>query len=380
MGAIRFIAAHYLIDRGEVIPRPIVKVDADGTILSVEQWERLDSMANTEFYGGAICAGMVNAHSHVELSYLRGAIPSGTGFAGFARAIGQVRGNFSAEQRQRAMEAADQKMWQEGVAAVADIVNDSSTVDMKRRSAIHYHTMVEVFGLNSSIEPSRQIAREFGDADLTSHSTYSIQDGVFRQIADECRGPLSIHFMESDDEAALYRGEGSLAAWYERMGWRCDFLHYGSPAQRVISSVAPYKRVLLVHNCCVSEQEVQQLEQHFDEGPSWVLCPRSNDYISALRPPVEMLRRAGARICIGTDSLASNSSLSMIDELKCFSDVPAREVLKWATINGAEALGLRQQLGSIEKGKRPGVVLIDKVEKRGDELYIADDAEARRLV
>jgi imidazolonepropionase-like amidohydrolase len=70
----------------------------------------------------------------------------------------------------------------------------------------------------------------------------------------------------------------------------------------------------------------------------------------------------------------------MLDELKCFSDVPAREVLKWATINGAEALGLEQQLGSIERGKRPGVVLIDKVERRSEELYISADGVARRLV
>lgn len=379
MSNLRHIAAHYLIDRGEVIQRPVITVDDEGEVVRVEQWECLDALPHTEFFAGALCAGMVNAHSHVELSYLRGAISSGTGFAGFARAIGQVRNNFTAEQRQRAMCAADAVMWQEGVAAVADIVNDSSSLEMKRRSRIHYHTMVEVFGLNSSIEPARDLAREFG-ADLTTHSTYSIQDGVFRQIADECRGPLSIHFMESDDEAALYRGEGSLAAWYERMGWTCDFLHYGSPAQRVIGSVARDKRVLLVHNCCVTEQEVQGLERHFDGNASWVLCPRSNDYISGLRPPVEMLQRAGARICIGTDSLASNSSLSMLDELKCFSDVPAREVLKWATINGAEALGLEQQLGSIERGKRPGVVLIDKVERRSEELYISADGVARRLV
>lgn len=380
MEGFRHIAAHYLIDRGEVIARPVVGIAPNGEVVSVEQWKQLDTTPHTEFYAGALCAGMVNAHSHVELSYLRGAIPAGTGFAGFARAIGQLRGNFTAEQRQRAMAAADKKMWYEGVAAVADIVNDLTSIEMKRNSPIHYHTMVEVFGLNASLEPARDMAERFG-AELTTHSTYSIQDGVFRQIADECRGPLSIHFMESDDEAALYQGKGSLAAWYERMGWTCDFLHYGSPAQRIVSSVAPDKRVLLVHNCRVDEQEMQLLEQHFTTRPGWVLCPRSNDYISGLRPPVEMLRRAGARICIGTDSLASNTSLSMLDELKCFEDVPAREVLQWATINGAEALGLEQQLGSMEKGKRPGLVLIDKMEARHDgELYIAKDAAARRLI
>ncbi|MBQ7964365.1 MAG: cytosine deaminase, partial [Alistipes sp.] len=129
----RRIAAHYLVDRGKVMPRPVVTVDDAGCVLSVEQWQQLDSLAATEFYAGALCAGFVNAHCHLELSYLRGAIARGSGFAGFARAIGQVRGNFSSEERQRALQAADARMWSEGVQAVADIVNDDSSFERKGR-------------------------------------------------------------------------------------------------------------------------------------------------------------------------------------------------------------------------------------------------------
>ena len=76
----RRIASHLLFDRGEAIPRPVVTVDDTGLIVSVGQWERLDGDASTEFYAGALCAGFVNAHCHLELSYLRGAIARGTGF------------------------------------------------------------------------------------------------------------------------------------------------------------------------------------------------------------------------------------------------------------------------------------------------------------
>ena len=79
----RRIASHLLLDRGRVVRRPVVTVDDDGRILSVGQWERLDGDAATEFYAGALCAGFVNAHCHLELSYLRGAIARGSGFAGF---------------------------------------------------------------------------------------------------------------------------------------------------------------------------------------------------------------------------------------------------------------------------------------------------------
>lgn len=378
--AIRHIAAHYLISRDEVIRRPVVSVDETGCVVSVSRWEALDAMPSTEFYAGVLCAGFVNAHCHTELSYLRGAIARGSGFAGFARAIGQVRGGFSDEERQRALVAADAAMWSEGVEVVGDVVNDASSFAMKSRSRICYHSFSEVFGLNATTESARSLLHG-GEVSLTPHSTYSVQDAVFREIAAESgEAPLSIHFMESEDEAALYRGEGSLAAWYGRMGWQCDFLHYGTPSQRLTGSIPAERSLLLVHNCCATMQDVQLIEEHFG-SVSWVLCPLSNDYISHLRSPVAMLREAGVRICIGTDSLASNDALSMVGEMKALGRIPLRELLGWATINGAEALRVAADKGSVEEGKHPGIVLLEGVESAADgELYLTGESTARRLV
>ncbi len=374
----RRIAAHYLIDRGEVMPRPVVTLDDGGRILRVEQWCQLDSLAHTEFYAGALCAGFVNAHCHVELSYLRGAIERGSGFAGFARAIGQVRGNFSAEERQRALQAADARMWSEGVQAVADIVNGDSSFATKRHSKIYYKSFAELFGLNNVADTVMPLCQH-ENCSATPHSTYSVQDAAFRSVAMQAaHEPLSIHFMESPDEQALYFGEGSLAAWYGRMGWECDFLHYGSPARRITESLERSRRLLLVHNCCVSEDDILLINNYFENPVAWVLCPRSNDYISGLKPPVELLLRHNAMICVGTDSLASNDSLSMIEELKMLR-VPLAEALKWATINGARALGLEAEMGSIEVGKRPGIVLIEGVEDTAG-LHLTPNATSRRLI
>lgn len=384
MTALRYIAAHYLVDRGEIVPRPVVAVDAAGCVVEVGQWEELDTMPHTEFYAGVLCAGFVNAHCHTELSYLRGAIARGEGFAAFAREIGRVRGLFSAEQRQQALLAADAAMWQEGVEVVGDVVNDESSFAVKRRSRISYLSFSEVFGLGSTTESARRLT-ENPHTSLTPHSTYSVQDAIFREIAEEGSQtqrpqPLSIHFMESDAEAALFRGEGSLAAWYAKMGWQCDFLHYGSPARRVVESVPHDRGVLLVHNCCVGRDDVRLIESHFD-SVGWVLCPRSNDYISHLQPPVAMLREEGVRICIGTDSLASNVSLSMMAEMRALGHIPLREVARWATINGAEALGVEADKGSVERGKHPGIVLLEGVAMESDgELYLTDRSSARRLV
>lgn len=381
MANLRHIASHYLLNKGTIIERPLLTIDSEGRTVQIEQWERLDTLASTEFYAGALCAGMVNAHCHIELSYLRGAIAEGTGFAGFARAIGQVRGNFTAEERQGAIVAADAAMWAEGVEAVGDIVNDASSFEMKRHSRIAYHSFAEVFGLGATTEAARSLLAE-QNTSLTPHSTYSVQEAVFREIANEqSDAPLSIHFMESDDEAALYRGEGSLAEWYERMGWRCDFLHYGSPAERIAKSIPKNRRVMLVHNCCISGDDLSLLAERFGGRESWVVCPCSNDYISGLRPPVEMLRREGVRICIGTDSLASNHSLSMIEEMKSLREVPLRELAAWATANGAEALGIADKKGTIEVGRQSGIVLIEGIERKEDgELYLTCRSSARRLV
>lgn len=375
----RRIAAHWLIDRGTVRPRPVVEADGKGRIVSVGEWDQLDGTASTEFYAGALCAGFVNAHCHSELSYLHGAIPRGSGFAGFAAAIGRVRGAFGDEERERALQAADARMWHEGVQAVGDIVNDASSFGVKGRSRIAYRSFAEVFGLGAGTAAARELLRHSATT-LTPHSTYSVQDAVFREIAAEGTGPLSIHFMESPDEAALYRGEGALAAWYGRMGWRCDFLGYGSPAARVAASVPAGRRVLLVHGCCAGEQDMQIVDDHFTVPPAWVLCPRSNLYISGLRPPVELLRRRGALVCIGTDSLASNDSLSMIGELKALPGVPLPEALMWATMNGALALGMEAETGSVEMGKRCGIVLIENLAMSGDGLRLTADSRSRRLL
>jgi aminodeoxyfutalosine deaminase len=81
-------------------------------------------------------------------------------------------------------------------------------------------------------------------------------------------------------------------------------------------------------------------------------------------PDIEMFRRNNCTIVLGTDSLASNWSLNIMDEIKTISQnfpgIPFQELLQWATINGAKALSMDDQLGSFEKGKSPGVVLIDE--------------------
>lgn len=355
----------------------------DGTVLSVESREGVDSHYGVEFYSGILMPGMVNAHTHLELSYLKGQIAPGNGFTGFADGLGAVRRNFTSEEMEQAADYHDARMWAVGVAAVGDIANGDVTFGVKKRSRIHYHTFLELYGLDAraeSIQPLLAEARGCGlPATVTPHSTYSLGKRAFGEAVGRAENsPLSIHFMESRGEEELYHGRGEMAEWYGRRGMAADFTDaYASPADRIIRCVPACRRVLLVHNTFITEHETAALKAHFGDNATFVLCPRSNAYIENAKPPVDVLRRAGVRIAVGTDSLASNTSLSMVEELKMFTGVPLEEVLTWVTAGGAEALGIAGKYGSLEPGKAPGIVLLDGVD--WETMSLLPGVSTRRL-
>ena len=375
----RRIASHYALINGSLERNIIVDVDSDGVITAVGRYENIDREAHVEFYPGILIPGMINAHCHLELSYLRGAIAEGGGYATFASEIGRVRGNFTTEERLRAASVADAMMWEQGIEAVADIANDDLVMDIKERSHIEYKTMFEFFGLNNhDTTPLETLASKYQNASVTPHSTYSVQEQEFNHICQKYSPLLSLHFLESENEALLYEHKGSLAAWYSKMGWECEFLHHTTPAQRVANTITKGSRLLLVHATCATKSDVETIERALPKSATWVLCPESNRYISNLRPPVEMLKAMGANIAIGTDSLASARSLSMIDNMRLLGDVSLECLLTYATTNGAKALGIEATKGSIEVGKRPGLVMLEGVDY--NTMRLSSDARTYRLI
>ena len=374
----RRIASHYTLYNGELERNIVVEVDDRGTITNILRCDAIDSMASVEFLPGILIPGMVNCHCHLELSYLKGAIAEGEGYGGFARSIGAVRNNFTTEERIRSARLADAQMWEEGVEAVADIANDDLVMEVKTQSKIEYHTLFEFFGLNNrDVEPHFDLANRYPRSYVTPHSTYSVQDEPFRQICARNSSLLSIHLLESDAEEGLYHGRGSLHEWYQRMGWVCDFLKYESPAGRVAGCIDRKCRVLLVHNTRATAEDIATVESHTKNG-TWVLCPESNRFISNDRPPVDLLRKSGVAIAVGTDSLASARSLSMIENLRLLGNHPLRELVTWATRSGAKALGIDGMTGSIEMGKRPGLVVIEGADLHN--LCLTPESVAHRII
>jgi cytosine/adenosine deaminase-related metal-dependent hydrolase len=138
-----------------------------------------------------------------------------------------------------------------------------------------------------------------------------------------------------------------------------------------------------VHNTFTTEADVlygTQLAAQNSQLLFWCLCINANLYIENAVPPVEMLLKNNCNIVLGTDSLASNWSLNILDEMKNiqkhFPNMSTSQILKWATINGAQALQMDNMLGSFEKGKRPGVIMIDQIENE----KISPSSTSKRLV
>lgn len=360
----------------------------DGTILDIKTLENPDTEAGVEYFNGILIPGMVNAHCHLELSHMRGAIEEGTGLVGFLKKVVTLRANVSEDDQKQIAERWDAKMWSDGVQAVGDIGNIALTYEIKAKSKIYYHTFVEYFdffGGNSAekydtAENYAKQAEKIGiTATTTPHAPYSVSEGLFRWANES--GRLSIHFMETPAEMELFEHRGAFYDWFLGAGVTMDYLGHGSPAGRLVDTVRRDIPLLAVHNSFIREVDIRRLNEHFD-NVTYVLCPRSNRYIERSKPPVEMIRDMGGRMAIGTDSLSSNSSLEMIEEMKLlqkeFNNVSLGEILGWATIGGAEALGVEEFIGSLEVGKRPGVVLIEGADLNG--MRLTDISTSRRLV
>ena len=140
------------------------------------------------------------------------------------------------------------------------------------------------------------------------------------------------------------------------------------------------EHILLVHNVCLKQDDIDAAKAVMN-NVWWAVCPLSNIFIHNTLPPIDLMRVNNLSIAVGTDSLSSNDDLSMIKEIAClhenFPDVPMGEIFTWACLNGAEFLSKEHVLGSIEKGKKPGIVLVKGLDAEGN---VTKDSVSERII
>jgi cytosine/adenosine deaminase-related metal-dependent hydrolase len=306
---------------------------------------------------------------------MKGVIPQHSGMTAFCKSVISYR-NSDVNEQIAAMYEADELMENEGVVAVGDISNNDLSAQMKSDSRLIYHTFVETLNLNpnlaeDNIDKARRVKQHFENRGLrvsiTPHAPYSLSERLFEMSMTEGNnsGILSVHNQESFDEMELFANKhGKMRDFF---GTEMDaFLpEYDNPLHRTLKYAAPETKLLLIHNVHTSEQDFRRTLSR-NPKTSWALCPASNLYIENRLPDVNMFAQLDAHVAIGTDSLSSNTNLSMLQELKIlnatFPQISLQTLLRWATLNGAETLNLDSTLGSIDIGKRPGLFVLSDID------------------
>jgi cytosine/adenosine deaminase-related metal-dependent hydrolase len=379
----RFTAQYVITNTGHPLKRAVVTTENDGTILSIEDTlGNLKEEHSTIYYNGIIIPGFVNCHSHLELSHMKTSVPEQTGLGGFLEYIRNSREDETEKIISHAF-SADSNMYNEGIVLCADICNTTDTFGIKKDSRIKYHNLLEVFGIDPEKAEKRmkeittvsEKAREMNLMfSLVPHSVYSMSITLLRILKNECRynNLTSIHFMETLAEKTLLNDHsGQLMESYQRMGILPERLETAASHETaVLNEVTLSGNLILVHATYADRETIRAVKER--SNLFWCLCPNSNLYIGNTLPPVSRLIEEKCDLVIGTDSLASNRKLSILEELKTiqnnFPEFPLADLVSWATANGARALGEEKQYGTIEPGKKPGLLVLENVDLQNMKL------------
>lgn len=374
---------------GTPIPEGVVILDDAGRVLALEP--RLQHEPNSlEIYEGSLVPGFVNAHCHLELSHLKGRIDTGTGLLPFLKAVVSIR-EVAREEIDQAIREADRAMYEAGIVAVGDISNKADTAAVKAASKIRYYTFVEHFDFLQEAWAEKTFADYSPVYEAHSqpksrvpHAPYTVSEDLFRRIRasnpDDCT--VSIHNQETWHEDELFlNGGGGFPEFFEGFGVQLEgFKPNGQTAiHYALKHLNPKSRNLFVHNTQTRAGDIRAAQAWGGEQVYWASCPNANLYIENRLPDYRIFVETGARVCLGTDSLSSNWQLSVLEEMKTIaryqSFIGLETLLRWATLNGAEALGMAGELGSLEPGKTPGINLLNL--KPGERLH--PGVEVRRL-
>ena len=320
----------------------------------------------------AVLPGLVNAHTHLELSYLRDEVPPASQFVTWVRGVMRARREHPDPSGPEILHAVERALAESvacGTAIVGDISNTLVTFEPLTRSslaAVVFYELIrfnapdpEAFVATACRELEALVPTERVRVSLAAHAPYSVAPLVLRAIRQasdrEPFEPCSVHLSESAEEVEFIRsGTGPWRRFLEEVGsWDPAWVPPGgSPVQFLDESGFLDGRVLAVHGVQMTTADLDRLVAR---GTTLVTCPRSNGHTGAGAPPIEDFYNYGVKVAVGTDSLASSPDLSVFAELATMRalapTVSAAALLDSATRQGAEALGFGADYGTIEPGK-----------------------------
>ena len=374
---------------GSVLEKAVLVLEED-KIMSIDPINEHET-GSVEEFKGAMVPSFVNAHCHLELSHLLGQFPEKAGLPEFLIAVTNNRSASEAE-IEDAMKRADEEIWNTGTSFVGDISNRNNSYRVKADSKLGYHTFIELLGM--AIDPTKvpeviaggeELFKELVSmglkGSLAPHAPYSASPKHLQTIASWCNErelPSTIHMQETPSEEEFFKhNESAMDDLYR--SFNVDVSPFKVKSKNSLTYTLEHftaDRFLLIHNTLADAEDVRA---GIDAGATHCFCPRANLYIEDQLPDVPMFVKEYSTIVLGTDSLSSNHDLNLLNEMitiqSHFPEIDFETVLKWATKNGAEFFG-KVKLGSIEVGKKPGLVLIEGME----EGRLSTGSTSRRII
>jgi aminodeoxyfutalosine deaminase len=353
----------------------------------------------------AVLPGFVNAHTHLDLSDLRAKAPPSADFTGWLRAVIRHRRERSNEETIRAIRAGLTEALSFGTTLVGDIAGSGLSWETLSSAPLRAVVFYELLGLSRSrAKIAWQEAYAWLETHaptatctpaLSPHAPYSVRKSLFRlagQSALARRLPVAVHLAESAEEIELVTAHsGPFVDFLSELGvW--DLPGLVPDLNQVLQIFANNQNVLFIHanylRACgtggpsfnpeptatanldprrwlgAKRYTVPSLLPglSFPPGATIVYCPRTHAAFGHPLHPVEDFLAAGVRVALGTDSLASNPDLNLLEEARFLHQrhpsIPGPTVVRMATLSGAEALGWAHETGSLTPGKSADLVLV----------------------
>lgn len=339
----------------------------------------------------ALLPGLVNAHTHLELSDLDAPLEPRTPFSDWLESV-------IAHRRRRATDGIDvaaavragcAESLSTGTTLVGDIVSSEWEAGWLPDARPGTIAFLELLGLTPErIAPQLEAARRHLRTEIDSvpevirglspHAPYSVHPELFHRLVDlasQSRAPLAMHLAETRAELELLAdGTGPFVAFLSRLGaWRPDAIPSGTQIIDYLRPMARLDRALVVHGNYLAASEIRFLAQA--PGISVVYCPRTHAFFGHEPHPWQTLLTTGINVALGTDSRASNPDLNLWNEIlflrEAFPDVSPATLLELGTRRGARALGREEHLGTLTPGKRADLTLVSLPENDPGDPYRA---------
>ncbi|MCP4109240.1 MAG: amidohydrolase family protein [Desulfobacteraceae bacterium] len=358
-------AGWVVVDPRTVIQDGYVKVES-GLIKEVGQGKKSGTENVIDHGPGVIMPALVNAHTHLELSMLKGRISFEKGFQAWVAQLIKQREEAGAEALIKGAKKGIKELADSGCGIIGEVSTLGLTLEAFSRSGLSGVWFKEYFGeMNPEISHFpfltshfSLLTSHFSLASLAGHAPHTTSPdflAALKNAAKKHNLPFSIHLGESEDETEfLTTGKGRWADFLSERG--INFSDWGLPVESTVKYMEQIgvldEKTLAVHLISAKQDDFETLLRH---KVNVCLCLRSNKNLHNRLPDIEGMLKAGIKPCLGTDSLASTESLSMFDEMAfvsgAFPCVPPEDILAMATINGAKALGMENSFGSLVPGK-----------------------------